>query len=478
MARLLGVDVGTSAVKAVLVDDQGVTLAEASEPLTLQTPHPLWAEQDPEEWWAGVQACLGRLGTDVDAIGLTGQMHGAVVLDAEDRVLRPAPIWCDQRTREECREIEATLGADRVRQVTGNPMLTGFQAPKLLWMRNNELSRFGQATRALLPKDFVRYRLTGEAATDPSDASGVGLFDVRAREWWVEGILGLELVPSLFPVVRESWEVTGETQDGVPVVAGAGDQAAGAVEVGAVGPGVVSVSLGTSGVVFAGLDAMPEGVPDSLQAFAHADGRWHVMGVVLSCGGAVRWARDVWFPEASFDEMAALAAGAPPGADGLTFVPALAGERCPVVAPGARAALLGLTLSHDRRHVARAVFEGVTFSLAKALELVSGVAGRPSALRLTGGGAQGRFWAQSLADATGVPCEVSGAGVGGPAVGAALLAGVGVGVWPDVRSAAGRAWRPGERFEPGAADLSEAFARFRSSSADVWAGGRIGDTLQ
>lgn len=478
MAKLLGIDVGTSAMKAVLVDEKGTVLRWASAEYALDTPRAGWAEQSPSDWAMALFDVLDEIGEPKpDAIGLTGQMHGMVALDASDRVVRPAILWCDQRTEKECLQIDESLGAERVREVTGNPPLTGFQLPKILWMRNNEPEEFAATKRVLLPKDYVRLLVSGDSATDVSDASGVGALDLRTRGWWRDGLEELGLPHLSFPQVFESSHVTGLTQradrgrfdgnasvertvlePGIPIVAGAGDQAAGAVGTGAVEPGVVSVSLGTSGVVFCTLDAPNVAKNPTVHTFCHANGGWHAMGVMLSCGGAVKWARDTLYGGSDYIAFNQEVESVAPGCDGLTFLPYLTGERCPHNDPSARGAFAGLSLLHGRGHMARAVMEGAAFGIADCFHAL-GVGAKE--LRVTGGGAKSPVWLQMLADVLGVPC-VRVVSDEGPAHGAALLAGVGVGIWPDVPSASKAAVRFGQRYQPGSADYSEAYSRYRS----------------
>ncbi len=468
MARLLGIDVGTTSTKAVLIDDKGQIIKQASADYPLHTPRPTWAEQDPADWANAIHKCLEEIGESrPDAIGLTGQMHGMVALDAADQVVRPAILWCDQRTAQECEEIDNRLGAQKVREVTGNPPLTGFQLPKVLWMRNKEPEKFARTKSVLLPKDYARFLLTGTKATDASDASGVGALDLKKRDWWREGIEGLGLDEGLFPEVFESHEQTGTSnrfgllEKGIPIVAGAGDQAAGAVGTGAVKKGIVSVSLGTSGVVFSAIERPEPDPTGAAHVFCHANRGWHAMGVMLSCGGAVRWARDTLYQGQGYDQFNQEAGAVKAGCEGLTFLPYLTGERCPHNDASARGAFAGLTLSHSRGHMARAVLEGATFGLADCLDrLVSlGVAGNE--IRVTGGGARSDLWMQLLADVLQARC-VRIEGDEGPAFGAAVLAGVGIGIWPDVETACDQTVKLGRGFEPSGADHSGALARYRS----------------
>jgi xylulokinase len=461
MAKLLGIDVGTSGCKVILIDEKGRLLKQAGAEYPLSVPRPLWSEQNPEDWWAGVQKCLAEIDEpNVDAIGVTGQMHGAVFLDDKDEVIRPAILWNDQRTAEECREIDETVGAERVRAVTCNPPLTGFQAPKLLWLRNHELSNYQKVRSILLPKDYIRFKLTGEKVTEVSDASGTGLFDVPNRTWSQEMIAALELDPSIFPRSVESDEITGKTAAGVPVAGGGGDQAAGAVGTGAVVKGVISVSLGTSGVVFTAIDAPNFDPGGAAHTFCHANRAWHAMGVMLSCGGALRWYRDTLCPGMDYDAIAREAATVAPGSDGLTFLPYLTGERCPHNDPYARSAFAGLTLGHSHAHLSRAVFEGISFGLLDGMNLLKGLGASAEEIRVTGGGARSEFWMQMLANFFGKKCVTLECDEG-PAYGAAILAGVGVGLWPDVATACAETVRIHKRVEPTGLDHSHSYQQYQ-----------------
>jgi xylulokinase len=466
MARLLGIDIGTSACKVVLVDDRGTVIGQASRSYPLHSPRPTWSEQDPEDWWSAVRGCIEEVGEgEPSAIGLTGQMHGAVFLDGEGRPQRRAILWNDQRTTVEAREIEDRVGRERFLDITGNPALTGFQAPKYLWVRRHEPEVERLCRSLLLPKDFVRYRLTGERVSDVSDASGTCLLDLRARRWSDEVIQGLDIDPRILPEVAESSSVVAWTRgldflkDGIPVVAGGGDQAAGAVGVGSVVPGVVSVSLGTSGVVFTSMEEPRIRRDGAAHTFCHANGAWHAMTVMLSCGGAVRWCRDA-LGLRDYDELNRLAAEVEAGSEGVAFVPYLTGERSPHNDPSATGAWAGLRVHHGRGHLARAVLEGVSFGLLDGLDVLRDLGASPGEVRLTGGGARSPLWRQILADAFGVPCRTLEADEG-PALGAALLAGVGIGVWRSVGEACSAAVRPAEATEPSGADYTESLARYR-----------------
>jgi xylulokinase len=448
---LVGLDVGTTGVKAIAVAPSGEVLARAEEPYALSTPQPGWAEQDPEDWWRASERALAGLGVEPAGIGLSGQMHGLVALDAADKVLRPAILWNDQRTGAECAEIEERLGFDRLVALTGNRALTGFTAPKLLWLRRHEPEVYGRIAHILLPKDYVRLRLTGERAVDVADASGTLLFDVAGRRWSEEVCGALEIPLEWLPPAHES-----------PQVAGAGDQAAGALGVGVDRPGPVSVVLGTSGVVFGVLPAYAADAEARVHVFCHAvPGRWHAMGVMLSAAGSLRWLRDVL--GAPYDELLAEAEGRPPGAEGLLFAPYLAGERTPHADPDARGAFAGLSLRHDRGALVRAVLEGVAFGLRDSLELLRALGLEPEVGRVSGGGARSELWLRIVASVLGVRLERT-AVEEGAAYGAALLAGVRAGVFADVHEAVERCVRVRETIEPEpewAAAYDEAYERFR-----------------
>jgi xylulokinase len=441
---LIGLDVGTTGVKGVAIDEDGVVLATATEEYPLSTPQPGWAEQDPELWWQASQRVLDAL--PKGPIGLSGQMHGLVVLDGEGAVLRPAILWNDQRTAAECAEIESRVGLERLLQLTGNRALTGFTAPKLLWLRTHEPEVYARIRSVLLPKDYVRYRLTGERLIDAADASGTLLYDVAQRRWSTEVCETLEIPPEWLPEAHESTEV-----------AGAGDQAAGALGVGIVSPGSLSVVLGTSGVVFAVLPRFE--VDPRLHVFAHAvPGTWHAMGVMLSAAGSFAWLHDVLGGD--FASLDAAAAQWGPGVEGLMFAPYLAGERTPYPDPDARGAFTGLSLRHDRGALARAVLEGVAFGLRDSLELLRELGVDAQAGRLSGGGAKSDLWTRITASVLGIPLERMQLEEGA-AYGAALLAGIREGVFADAAEAVERCVRVRDRVEP-EWDYSEAYARFRN----------------
>jgi xylulokinase len=436
-AVLAGIDVGTSAVKGLAVAADGTVLARAEAAYPLATPRPGWAEQDPEDWWRATQEVLAQLAAAAGpptGIGLSGQMHGLVVLDAADRVLRPAILWNDQRTAAECAEIEATIGLARLIELTGNRALPGFTAPKLLWLRRHEPDVYARIARIALPKDYVRLRLCGEFATDVSDASGTLLLDVADRRWSEPVLDALEIDRAWLPAVLESPVCSGHTLDGVPVAAGAGDQAAGALGVGVDGPGAASVALGTSGVVFAATGGYSPDAQARLHAFCHAvPGAWHVMGVMLSAAGSLRWLRDVAASGVPYRELTDAAESWPAGSEGLLFLPYLAGERTPHADPDARGAFVGLSLRHDRGALVRAVLEGVAHGLRDSLELIWELGTVPAVGRVSGGGARSGLWLAIVASVLELPLERVAVDEGA-AFGAAILGGVAAGVWPDVHA--------------------------------------------
>jgi len=463
---VFGLDVGTSGVKGLALDADGGVVAAADAGYPLSTPRPGWAEQDPEDWWRAAEAVLARLRAAAgppQGIGLSGQMHGLVVLDSDDRVLRPAIIWNDQRTAAECSEIEATLGLARLTALTGNRALTSFTAPKLLWLRHHEPDVFARIARIALPKDYVRLRLCGEHATDVADASGTLLLDVAERRWSEEMLNALSFEAEWLPRVLESPQVSGVTADGVPVAAGAGDQAAGALGVGVDRPGPVSVVLGTSGVVFAALERYAADPQVRVQTFCHAiPGTWHAMGVMLSAAGSLRWLQAIL--GADYDVLTAEASAWAPTTEGLTFLPYLAGERTPHDDPDARGSYTGLSLRHDRGALVRALLEGVAFGLRDSLDLISELGGRPALGRVSGGGARSEEWLRIVASVLELPLERV-AVEDAAAFGAALLGGVAGGVWPDVPTAVAATVRPREPIEPvpeWIAPYRDAHAHFRA----------------
>jgi xylulokinase len=433
---LVGLDVGTSGVKALALSPTGEVLARAERGYPLLTPRPGWAEQDPEEWWRASQAALAELGVEPATIGLSGQMHGLVALDERERVLRPAILWNDQRTAAECAEIEERVGLRRLIELTGNRALPGFTAPKLLWLRRHEPGTYARIRHVLLPKDYVRLRLTGERAIDAADASGTLLFDVANRRWSAEVLEALELPSEWLPPASESTEV-----------GAAGDQAAGALGVGVDRPGPLSVVLGTSGVVFAALDEYRHEPEARLHAFCHAvPGTWHAMGVMLSAAGSLRWLRDA-LGRPEWQTLLDEAGRWEPGTEGLLFQPYLAGERTPHADPDARGAFTGLSLRHDRGALARAVLEGVAYGLRDSLELLRGLGVAADVGRVSGGGARSGLWLGILASVLGLPLERTEAEEGA-AYGAALLGGVAGGVFADAHEAVAACVRVRDRVEP------------------------------
>ncbi|MBN1535420.1 MAG: xylulokinase [Anaerolineales bacterium] len=450
---LLGVDVSTTGVKALLINETGNLIGSATTQLNLSTPFPLWSEQSPDEWWSGAVKSIRQVlaqtmvkGTEIGALGLTGQMHGLVLLDANNTVLRPAILWNDQRTGDECDEINRKVGFERLLKITGNRALTGFTAPKILWVRNHEPQIFTQTAHILLPKDYVRFRLSGDYAVDKADASGMLLLDHKARDW-SEELLGILDIPlAWMPKTYEGTEVTGyihaqaaeETglSAGIPIVAGGGDQAAQAVGVGAVSPGVVALTLGTSGVIFTTIDGPHIEQQGRMHAFCHSvPGAWHFMGVMLSAAGSLQWYRDTHAPDTPFDELLAPCQDIPQGAEGLFFLPYLTGERTPYPDPLARAGFVGLTIRHSRDHMTRAVLEGVAFGMRDVMELIRQTGSvQVQQVRFSGGGAKSPLWHQILSDVLNTELFTVNT-TEGAAYGAALLAGTGIGIWQSIQEA-------------------------------------------
>ncbi|MBN1265917.1 MAG: xylulokinase [Anaerolineales bacterium] len=459
MKYFIGIDTSTTATKALLMEKSGHVLSVAASEYSFETPYPLWSEQDPALWWSAtvtsirqILADTGISGEDIAAVGLSGQMHGLVLLDEDDRVLRPSILWNDQRTGTQCDQIRERLGFKNLVQITGNNALTGFTAPKILWVRDEEPDIYDRVARVLLPKDYVRFKLTGKYAIDKAGGAGTLLFDIRQRDWSSEVLQALGINPNWMPETFEGTAITGlisstaaqETglREGTPVVAGGGDQAAAAVGTGAVKEGIVSLSLGTSGVVFATTDKAsiePEG---RLHSFCHAvPGKWHFMGVMLSAAGSLRWFRDSFSPGTDYDTLVGAGAEIPAGCDGLLFLPYLTGERTPYPDPLARGAFVGLTVRHKLPSLTRAVLEGVAFGLRDSFELMrSAGLSEINQVRVTGGGARSSLWRQILADVLGTEL-VTVNSVEGAAYGAAILAATGVGVFTDVESACERTIR-------------------------------------
>jgi xylulokinase len=449
---IVGLDVGTTAVKAIAVSETGEVLARAEREYPLSTPRPGWSEQDPEDWVRASEAALAALEAEPTALGFSGQMHGLVCLDAEDAVLRPAILWNDGRTAAECAEIEERVGLARLIELTGNRALTGFTAPKLLWLRRREPEVYARIASILLPKDYVRLRLRGERAIDMADASGTLLFDVGNRCWSEAVCAALEIPLVWLPRAYESTEI-----------GGAGDQQAAGLGVGAVEPGTLSIVLGTSGVVFTTLPGYAADPQARAHTFCHAvPGRWEAMGVMLSAAGSLRWLRDV--AGGSFDGLVGEAERWQPGAEGLTFLPYLAGERTPHADPDARGAFTGLSIRHDRGALARAVLEGVAYGLRDSLELLRSLGVEPRIGRVSGGGARSDLWLRILASVLGLPLERM-ENEDGSAFGAALLGAVRAGVFGSADEAVAACVRPRETIEPDAAwaeVYDSGYERFRA----------------
>ena len=437
MTSLVGLDVGTTGVKALALSPEGAVVGRAKEEYPLSIPQPGWAEQDPDDWVRAARTALGRLGVEGGRVGLSGQMHGLVVLDAQRHVLRPAILWNDQRAGAECAEIEERIGLGRLIELTGNRALPGFTAPKLLWLRRHEPEVYERIAHVLLPKDYVRLQLFGERETDVADASGTLLFDVAGRRWSHDVLEALEIPLEWLPPARESTEV-----------AGAGDQAAGAVGVGVVSPGPASVVLGTSGVVFAPLPAFAPDPEGRVHVFCHAvPGTWHAMGVMLSAAGSLSWFSRTFAAGEPYDRLDTEAERWGPGAEGALFLPYLAGERTPHADPDARGAFVGLSLRHDRGALVRAVLEGVAYGLRDSLELLRELGCTVEVGRVSGGGAQSALWLKIVSSVLGLPLQRTAADEGA-AHGAALLAGVAEGVFADIGEAVRAGVRVREEIEP------------------------------
>jgi xylulokinase len=483
----LGIDVGTGGTRALVIDERGQVRGAASEEHTpFSSPQPGWAEQDPRDWWRAcgiaVRRALQASGVANDQIacvGFSGQMHGAVLLDASDQVIRSAIIWCDQRSEKQGRELNELFGAERLIQLTCNPPLTNFTLTKLLWVRESEPANWRRVSHVMLPKDYVRFRLTGERATDMADASGTLLLDVANRKWASEVLSKTGIETRLLPALFESPQTCGKVsaagaeatglKAGTPVIAGAGDQAAGAVGMGIVRPGVVSATIGTSGVVFAATDRPALDPRGRLHTFCHAvPGRWHVMGVTQAAGLSLRWFRDRFGAPSEngrdpYDVLAEEASTAPPGSAGLFWLPYLMGERTPHLDPTARAAFLGLTASHNRSHLVRAIMEGVAYSLKDTFTIFEEMKVPVTCIRLGGGGARSPLWRQIQADVYDREVEAVEAEEGA-AYGAAILAGVGAGAWKSVDEACDAIVRVAHRIAPdpkNAAIMQDGYRTYR-----------------
>ncbi len=483
----MGIDVGTGGTRALVIDDRGLVISSATEGHEpFASPRIGWAEQRPEDWWRACVAAVRKAlaaasinGDRIRCVGFSGQMHGAVLMDGRDEVVRPALIWCDVRTEKQCADLTRRVGAERLVGLTCNPALPNFTLTKLLWVRENEPELWRMVRSVLLPKDYVRFRLTGEKAVDAADASGTLMLDVAHRRWSSEVLEAAEIDGSLLPRLHESPEVCGRVsragasatglEAGTPVVAGAGDQAAGATGMGIVAPGAVSATIGTSGVVFAATDRPALDPKGRLHTFCHAvPGRWHVMGVTQAAGLSLRWFRDCFGAGADdgrdpYERLTAEAAEAPAGSDGLLWAPYLMGERTPHLDPKARGALMGLTASHKRAHVIRAILEGVAFSLKDSLTLFAEMGLPVNRIRLGGGGARSALWRQIQADVYDHEVEIVEAEEGA-AYGAAILAGVGAGRWNSVDAACGEVVRVARSIAPepaSAARMRENYPAYR-----------------
>lgn len=471
MPYFLGIDIGTSGAKAIVCDERGTIIASAVAEYPLYSPQPLWSEQHPADWWQGacdaIQQVVASIGDGhtIAGIGLTGQMHGSVFLDAQQQVIRPALLWNDQRTAAECAEITARVGAERLIEIAGNPALTGFQAPKIVWVRNHEPANYARIAHVLLPKDYIRLLMSGELGVDVADASGTLLIDIKQRDYSDEILQALDIPRSWLPPVYEGPAVTGHLCSdvaaqlgltaGIPIIAGGGDNSAAAIGTGIVRRGVVSSSIGTSGVVFAHSDSIALDPQGRLHTFCHSvPGAWHMMAVTLSAGGAFGWLRNTLrqtgATQLSYDDLTTAAASVPIGAEGLVFLPYLTGERTPHLDPLARGAFVGLTSRHGLGHMARAVMEGITFSLRDGVEIMRHLNVPIDDVRATGGGGKSAFWRQMQADVFQAPVSTLAAEEG-PAYGAALLAGVGTGHFADVNDAVQRCVRVVDTVTPQAA---------------------------
>lgn len=462
--KFLGIDVGTGGSRAVVIDEKGSVAASASEEhAPFASPQTGWAEQSPDDWWraslTAVQRVLKQVkAEEIGAVGLTGQMHGSVLLDGDDRPLRPALLWCDQRTAEQCAAIAEKIGAENLIKLVSNPAVTGFTLPKLLWVRENEPEIWSKVKAVLLPKDYVRFRLSGDKASDVTDSSGMLLFDVANRRWSGRMLDAFGIERDLLPRVYESIEITGAVSEraaaetglkaGTLIVAGAGDNAAGAIGMGLSRAGTVGATIGTSGVVFGVTDEPKLDLKGRIHTMCHAvPGRWHNAGVTLAAGLSLKWFREQMGGGKSFDELTEEAGKAPAGASGAIWLPYLMGERTPHMDAAARAAFVGLTASHTRGALTRAVMEGVAFSLRDSLEIFRETGAPVEKIRLGGGGARSRLWRQIQADVYGLPVEILEADEGA-AFGAAVLAGVGAGVWASVDEACEKTVRVTQRVEP------------------------------
>ncbi len=464
--NFLGIDVGTGGSRAVVINENGKVVASATaEHIAFASPEIGWAEQSPDDWWRACVAVIREVLTkvkaeEISAIGFSGQMHGSVLLDEADKVLRPALLWCDQRTSKECAKITEKIGAENLIKLVSNPAVTGFTLPKLIWVRENEPEVWQRVKTVLLPKDYIRLRLSGDKASDVADSSGTLLFDVQNRKWSDEMLDAFEINKNLLPKVYESIEVTGEIsqkaaeetglKSGTLIVAGAGDNAAGAIGMGVTNTGTVSATIGTSGVVFGVTEKPKLDLKGRIHTLCHAiRERWHNTGVTLAAGLSLKWFRENFGDGKSFDEMVDQSAEIPAGADGAIWLPYLMGERTPYLDANARAAFVGLTASHTKIHLTRAVLEGVAFSLRDSFEIFKETGAKIEKIRLGGGGAKSKLWRQIQADVYGQTVEILEADEGA-AFGAAILAGVGACAWNSVDEACEKTIRVAETVKPNA----------------------------
>lgn len=464
--NFLGIDIGTSGSRAVVIDEKGKVIVSAtSMHEDFASPEIGWAEQNPDDWWRASREVIAEVlqtvkAEEIGAISFSGQMHGSVFLDETDRVIRPALLWCDQRTEKQCSEITAKIGKERLIELVCNPAITGFTFPKLLWLRENEPENWRKVRTVLLPKDYIRLKLSGDKATDVADASGTLMFDVPNRKWSSEMLSAFEIDNNILPKVFESTEITGIISEsgaiatglkiGTPIIAGAGDNAAGAIGMGIVENGKVSATIGTSGVIFAVSDKPRLDLQGRIHTLCHAiPNRWHNTGVTLSAGLSFKWFRENFGDSKSYDELVAEAEKIPSGSDGAIWLPYLMGERAPHLDANARAAFVGITASHTKAHFTRAILEGVAFSLRDSLEIFKSSGVEISSVRLGGGGANSALWRQIQADVYGKPVEII-EGDEGAAFGAALLAGVGAGAWQSVEEACQKSIKVIETIKPNA----------------------------
>lgn len=450
MSYFIGLDVGTSGAKALLINEKGEVIASATNEYVMLTPKPNWTEQNPEDWWDASKKSIQSVASivkkdEIEGIGLTGQMHGLVTLNNSHEVVRPCIMWNDQRTVKECEEITSKIGFDKLIKITGNQVLTGFTAPKILWIKNNEPDNYNKIKKILLPKDYIRFRLTGELATDVSDASGTSLLNVPERKWSDEILSGLEIPKEWMPQLYESSEISGRVKKGLCeelnlpenliVAAGGGDQAAGGIGTGTVSEGITSLVLGTSGVVFAHSDKPLIEASGKVHSFCHAvPNAWHIMGVTLSAAGSLQWYRNTFHNGVDYSELTKAAENIQLGSEGLFFLPYLSGERTPYPDPNAKGTFIGATVRHNTSHFIRAVLEGVAYSLRDCFELNEGLGVKTDQVRISGGGAKSKMWIQILSDLLNKEIVTLTSTEGAP-YGAAILAAVASGKFNSVNEA-------------------------------------------